>query len=96
MSAKAYTATVRLVDEGYEWHNQSLPAIFIVGETLSDRYELGRFLDTPEYDWLGDYCYYEMDELTWLVVKAGQNTGHGYMVDTSRPITPLMKTEVPA
>lgn len=89
MSASAYVATVKLVDEGYDHHGTTLPAIFIVGDDPDDRLALGKVLDNPEYDWLGDFAYYEMDKLSWLVVKAGQNTGNGYMVKTDQPITKL-------
>jgi len=89
MSASAYIVTVKLVDEGYDWHGTTLPAIIIVGDDPDDRYALGKVLDAPEYDWLGDYAYYEMDKMSWLVVKAGQNTGNGYMVITDQPITKL-------
>lgn len=97
MSAKAYTATVRILDEGHVWHNTLLPAVFIVGDDPDERLALGKWLDSPEYDWLGDYCYYELSEPAWFVAKQGQNINLGFMVKTDESIhniTPLTEEEI--
>lgn len=86
MSASAYTAVVQLLDVDVE---EAIPAIFIVGDNPDDRYALGKVLDDPEYDWLGDYAYFELSEPAWFVARRGQNINLGFMVQTDQPITKL-------
>lgn len=93
MSAKAYTATIKLTEILSE---QTLPAVFVVGDSSEERYALGKVLDDPSYDWLGDYCYFELSEPAWFVAKQGQNVNLGFMVQTDEPITNITPEEATA
>jgi hypothetical protein len=84
MSTSAYTATIK-----HTGVDQTMQAIFIVGENPDDRYALGKVLDTPEYDWLGDYAYWELTPDQWFVARHGQNIGLDFMVQTDQPIAKL-------
>lgn len=84
MNASAYTATVKLTEHA----GQVLPAVFIVGEE-EDRLALSKVLDSPDYDCLGDFAYYELSEPQWFVARRGQNLNLGFMVLSDQPILKL-------
>lgn len=90
--SKAYTATVKLTfgDE------QILPAVFIVGNDPEENLALGKVLDDESYDWLGDYCYFEVSEPAWFVAKQGQNINQGFIVQRDEPITDITPKEATA